>query len=299
MLDTFEFLSPPAHLQKFVKYLWVIEGTASVQAPYHHRALVDGCTQLLFEYRGGFQRLQQNGQQSPRLKSALVAQTTTSLIYRITEDFSLFGICLYPFSIPYLMGIDGRDFIDGCFAPGEVFGGSMPDLEQAMLQADRHDGRLALTEELFRPYLNRMPDSEPTIFAILRDMFQAQKPDALNDLVHPETISSRHLQRQCKRYTGFTPKQLARILRMQLTLSEGSSQSLSGIAADGSYYDQSHFTNEFRVLAGTTPNDYFTGSQLDARWRWKGEEVAFFQSNVKPEHYPTGSANQENTDGDD
>lgn len=159
-------------------------------------------------------------------------------------------------AIPYWMGIDGREFIDGCFAPGEVFGNSMPDLEQVMLQADRHDARLALTEELFRPYLNKLPDSEPTIFAILRDMFQAQKPDSLNDLVRPETISSRHLQRQCKRYTGFTPKQLTRILRMQLSLSAESSQSLSGIAADSSYYDQSHFTNEFRVLAGTTPKDY-------------------------------------------
>lgn len=301
VLDVFEFLQPPADLQQFIKYLWVIEGKASEQQPYEHRALVDGCTQLLFAFRGGFYRLGDSGEQSPFLNSALVAQTSNPLIYRMTEDFSLFGVCLYPFSIPYLMGIKGSDFIDRYYAPGELLDELMPELEMAIMQSEHQDARQAIISDLFKPYIDRLTGSEPAALPIIREMFHAQAPDTLNNLVHPKSLSSRHLQRQFKRYSGYTPKQLVRILRMQLTLSETATDNLSGIATDGHYYDQSHLTNEFQALAGTTPKSYFAGEQPDARWRREGVEVAFFQSKAKRTGYAVTSSKEKgiNNDADD
>lgn len=292
MLDVFEFLQPPAKLQPFIKYLWVIEGKASEQEPYEHRALVDGCAQLLLAFRGGFYHPGDIGEQSPILKTALVAQTTSPRIYRMKEDFGLFGVCLYPFSIPYLMGIDGRDFIDRLYAPGELIDELTPERERAIIQCGHQESRQVMISDLFERRIDRFTGSEPAVLPILREMFHAKAPDTLSDLVHPESLSSRQLQRQFKRYSGYTPKQLVRILRMQLTLSETVTDNLSGIATDGHYYDQSHLTNEFQSLAGTTPKPYFTGEQTDLGWRRKGVEVAFFQSTAQGASYAVSPSNK-------
>lgn len=296
MVDAFEFLPPPASLQRFVKYIWILEGKASLHSPYDHKALVDGCTQLLFAYQGGFTSLNVNGEQGPHLRSCLVAQSTTSQTYRLTEDFSLFGVCLYPFSIPFVSGIDGRDFIGRHYAPNELFGALMSDVELKMARLNHHDDRLALIIDLFRPFQKK---PEPRILPIIREMFRAHSPDALARVLSTSGLSDRHLQRQYKRYTGFTPKQLMRILRMQLTLSEQSGQSLSDIAAQADYYDQSHLTNEFKSLAGTTPRAYFSGTDPASQWRQKGEEVAFFQSTRQKPLYYSAKLRPENKNGDD
>lgn len=296
MVEAFEFLPPPACLQRFIKYLWVLRGKASFQAPYAHKALVDGCSQLLFAYQGCFTRLNAQGHPGPSETSCLVAQSTTSQIYRITEDFSLFGVCLYPFTIPFVTGIDGRDFIGRQFSPGELPGTFKSDVASNRERLMHHDERLTLIDKLFQPYLGKY---EPSVLRIIRGMFCAQSPETIARVLNASDISSRHLQRQFKRYTGFTPKQLSRILRMQLTLSEQSDQPLSDIAARTDYYDQSHFTNEFRSLAGTTPRAYFSGADPATLWRQKGEEVAFFQSTDQKPPYYSAKTRPENNHGDD
>ncbi|MCH8550861.1 MAG: helix-turn-helix domain-containing protein [Natronospirillum sp.] len=278
MIDNFEFLAPPADLQSFIKFIWVFEGRASAEDPYFHRTPVDGCTQLIFAFRGGFCRQADPSQCSQQLKSALIAQTTTSLTYRLSEDFGLFGVCLYPFSIPYLTGIEGPDFIDRYFAPGDLLGEPAKELAATMASVDRNEHRLALVQNLLSPLFARRSTREPQVIGLLRQLFSASDADELEALSHPSTISSRHLQRQVKRYTGYTPKQLVRILRLQLAMQSDPAPALSDIATRGDYYDQSHLSNEFRSLSGTTPGDYFKGLKPDIRWRREGREVAFFQS---------------------
>lgn len=296
MVEVFEFLPPPLGLQRFVKYIWTLEGKASSHTPYYHKALVDGCSQLLFAYQGGFTPLNSQDHQGPLLKSCLVAQSTTSQTYQLTEDFKVFGVCLYPFTVPYTSGVDGRDFIGRLYASYEMPGKLMSDVDMNIARLDHHDDRLGLLTDLFQPY-QRQP--EPRVLTVIRQMFHAQGPESITRVLRTSGMSSRHLQRQFKRYTGYTPKQLVRILRMQLTLSEQPDQPLSDIAAQTDYYDQSHLSNEFKSLAGTTPRAYFSGTDSATQWRQEGEEVAFFQSTGQKPLYHSAKLRPENTNGDD
>jgi AraC-like DNA-binding protein len=254
---------------------------------------------MLFAYRGGFYPQDDKAEPGLQLQSAIVAQTTSSLTYRLTEDFGLLGICLYPFSIPYLMGINGPDFIDRFYAPVELFNACTPKWILELKLSESHNARIALISEIIQPYIDHQPQPEPAIVALIRSLFHAQEMDSLKELATPSNISSRHLQRQVKRYTGYTPKKLLRILRLQLTMSEQLGPALSELATKTDYYDQSHLTNEFRQLTGTTPKDHFINARADSRWRQQGEEVAFFQSTAGEGRYPVTKSNQENDDGND
>ena len=52
----------------------------------------------------------------------------------------------------------------------------------------------------------------------------------------------------------------SRIIRFQAALKEyGSKKTLTDIAQDCGYYDQSHFINDFREFTGYNPKVYFAG----------------------------------------
>ena len=74
-------------------------------------------------------------------------------------------------------------------------------------------------------------------------------------------ISQRQLERTFKEYAGFSPKTFARILRFQSATNHygTTKKTLTEIALDCGYYDQSHFIHDFSQFSGYTPSEYFLG----------------------------------------
>ena len=56
-----------------------------------------------------------------------------------------------------------------------------------------------------------------------------------------------------RRHVGVSPKQLARVARLQRTLLALHDVPLAQLASAAGYYDQAHMTNDFSELAGVTP----------------------------------------------
>jgi transcriptional regulator GlxA family with amidase domain len=69
--------------------------------------------------------------------------------------------------------------------------------------------------------------------------------------------SRRHVTERFRRQLGISPKAYARLLRFQhatgLLASAQPRRSLTGVAMEAGYYDQSHLTRDFGALAGITP----------------------------------------------
>lgn len=277
MAINFEFTRPPADLDGLVKYFWVLEGTASPAIPYRHRALVDGCAQMLFAFKGGFRRLE-GDEAGPVLTSALACQTQHTLTYSLEEDFGLFGICLYPFSIPYLFDVAGEVLMDGFYSLDSFFDYQARDMVTTIRNAPDNATRIEMASELIKKRQQVQVSIQPLVFDLIREIFQSGGSVVMQNLVDRSGMSARHFQRNVKHYTGYTAKKLQRICRIQSSMQEKSPVSLSEVAFEFSYYDQAHFTNEFRALTGITPKEYYTRKHRDTLWRTAGQEVAFFQS---------------------
>ncbi|HEV7738536.1 MAG TPA: helix-turn-helix domain-containing protein, partial [Chlamydiales bacterium] len=75
-------------------------------------------------------------------------------------------------------------------------------------------------------------------------------------------ITSRYLQKLFFQYTGLSPKLYTKIHRFQnsLRLVTKKDTSLTSVAYDCGYFDQSHFIREFKSFTGLTPSGYSSES---------------------------------------
>jgi AraC-like DNA-binding protein len=75
----------------------------------------------------------------------------------------------------------------------------------------------------------------------------------VDDVAGELGVSRQYLARGFRDEVGLTPKQLARIARMQRAAARIRSGDLARLAVELGYFDQAHLTNELRALVGVTP----------------------------------------------
>jgi len=87
---------------------------------------------------------------------------------------------------------------------------------------------------------------------------------AIGRLAVEAGVSRKHLVATFRSEIGVPPKTLARMLRFERVLAlldQAARPDLAGLALDAGYYDQAHFTRDFRALAGLTPLQYLRRRQ--------------------------------------
>jgi transcriptional regulator GlxA family with amidase domain len=92
------------------------------------------------------------------------------------------------------------------------------------------------------------------------------------DLAGEVGWSRRHFGKLFRAETGLAPKQASRVLRFERAgqLLRGGLRDLADVAVEAGFYDQAHFSNEWRSLAGCSPRT------------WIAEELPFLGLTEEP-----------------
>jgi AraC-like DNA-binding protein len=90
------------------------------------------------------------------------------------------------------------------------------------------------------------------------ELRQQDTPLTMETMATRYGITARYMQQLFLQYTGLTPKLYSQINRFQksLQLVTAGDESLTSIAYECGYADQSHFIKEFKSFTGTTPSGY-------------------------------------------
>ena len=72
-------------------------------------------------------------------------------------------------------------------------------------------------------------------------------------------LGIKQFERTFSKYVGVNPKKFASIVRFQnvIQINSKDKRTLSQIAIDNGYYDQSHFIHDFKSITGLTPKAFF------------------------------------------
>lgn len=97
------------------------------------------------------------------------------------------------------------------------------------------------------------------VLDVVADMLGDRSVLTVAEVEERHGIGTRQLQRLFARYVGATPKWVLVRYRMHdavTRLDEGYDGSLADLAAEHGWYDQAHFTRDFRRLVGQSPGSY-------------------------------------------
>lgn len=254
-------IPPPLDLARFVRFFWVLEHDVADSEPYFHRTMADGCAEMVFHYQGRFDEIIDDDKKRLSFRSGIHGQSQSFRRFVIGENFGIFGVYLYPFAIPALLGIPAAEFSNQMPDLTECLGKKGTELEEQMMLAQDHTGRADIISTFLRAHLRSMPTYEPAVFSVINDIIQTKGLAKVPELADRSFLSTRQFERKFLTFSGFSPKLFSRIIRFHAALNEyGNHQkSLTEIAYECGYYDQSHFIRDFKAFSGEHPRTYFSG----------------------------------------
>ena len=83
---------------------------------------------------------------------------------------------------------------------------------------------------------------------------------SIENLASETCLSRRQFERKFLEFIGITPKKYLKTIRFQFSLylkGRNEKLNITDLAHEIGYYDQAHFINEFKLLTGITPKQYF------------------------------------------
>jgi AraC-like DNA-binding protein len=221
-------------------------GRQGFQAGRSIAILPDGCMDLIYRYKtrkdghlGGGQLLDSGPDRSARHVA-------------LQHDIGFVGLRLRSGRARQLLNVDAPRLVDA----GTVAAAITPQLaklEQRLADCRSAADPLRQLEHEVGLLARRTTSAAPPrrVLAVLARPRQTSM--RIDTLAGELGLTPRSVHREIVAWTGLAPKRLARIFRLQATLSRLRADRIP-LATEAGYADQAHMTREFRALAAATPS---------------------------------------------
>jgi AraC-like DNA-binding protein len=234
---------PPAGLAPFLDHYWLVEWDLRGKPDYMQRTLPYPCVHVVF---GGGRR-------------GVFGVPTGAFDYVLKDSGKVLGLRFRPGAFRSFLDRPAHTLADQVLALSKVFPVDDDDAESAVLAAPDDAAMIAVANELLFP---RLPQPDPQVERIAKILRIAEQSPGLTqvDLLAAEAgIGVRALQQLFSDYVGVSPKWVIRRYRLHEAadrLANGEDVDLATLAANLGYFDQAHFTSDFRRLVGQPPAQY-------------------------------------------
>lgn len=133
------------------------------------------------------------------------------------------------------------------------------------MSAESAARRVQLVSEFLIHRIGEVGNHEKAFAHRIKSVSDHNSIPSINSFAHDCNLSRRQFERKFKEHAGFSPKDFFQIVRFKNVLRDiGKSKlSLSQLAINAGYYDQSHLTNEFKKFSGYTPKEYVVNHQAE------------------------------------
>jgi AraC-like DNA-binding protein len=238
-----ERFAPSADLDCFVLRYWTVAWDVPEQVPYTQETLPYPCVNLVVE----------------RGRSGIFGVNTQRFQVQLMGKGWVFGIkfrpgAFYPFYRAAVAALTDR-----AVGLDAVFGAAGTDYERRVLGCASVDEMIDCAEQFLRARLPPPDEHIALINTVVEQIAADRTITRVAEIADRIGVSQRTLQRLFGQYVGVGPKwviQRYRLLEAADQLANNANVDLPSLAQALGYFDQAHFTNDFRATVGSTPAEY-------------------------------------------
>jgi AraC-like DNA-binding protein len=255
----FDTAKPSGILSKYVKSYWGIANNSPLE-PYLHRIVPHGLPELMFYLNHKPEFLDD--------KKDFAGQTILSghqkAFYdlRITDALELISVTFFPHAAHLFFDIPFKESYNINLSLNDIAKESIKTIEDKLYHTRDFKKRVMIIEHFLLSQLkkNYQKYELDRITHALSLINYTKGKMTIDDLAKECCLSRKQFERTFNHFIGSSPKQFIKTIRFQQTLFQkqnNPSDSLTELAHQTGYFDQSHMINEFKSLTGQTPKAYF------------------------------------------
>src|SRR5690606_14219169 len=158
----------------------------------------------------------------------------------------IFGFYLYPHAFAQLFCLPANELTNQAVDIKTLCGKEGEILEEKIMLALDNDQRVKLVADFLEARLKNVRTEFANICSAIKAISNSYQTVTVKSLATNNFLSVRKFERRFKEFSGFNPKLFLRITRFNSILNKPfQNKSLTEIAFDFGYYDQSHFIHDF------------------------------------------------------
>lgn len=252
-------IRPGSALKQYVKCYYIYESDTNVA--FEDTVFPSGCIEIIFNLGTGKWQTAAGNAYSTTPSIELWGQIIRPLPIRSIGKNTMLGIRFYPHAAACFLNDKVGLFNDQVIDFNDLHGNAVRMLYSKLLETTNWNKRIELIEIFLIHRLSLSQNKFSKLVMVSDVMTELRKTDFFDNIENVASrygITSRYLQKLFFQYTGLSPKLYSQIHRFQnsLRLVTQKNISLTSIAYDCGYFDQSHFIREFKSFTGFTPSGY-------------------------------------------
>ncbi len=250
---------PSPHLAPLIKCFWSLESLASPQSE-KQTIIPDGCMELIIHYGDLYRQFQEDGSSFIQPRSFVFGQLSDTLEIAPTGHTGIIAARFHPDGFIPLATIPLTAMENRAVPLSELFGKKGDILEKAVLAAPTQVERIQHIETFLLARLNKLEVLDRIVKSSIEILISQAGQVKVEEMAEKLNINRRKLERKFSANVGLSPKQLSKIIRLQAALkqlNQNAELSLTELAYQNGYFDQSHFIKDFKAFTGISPKQFY------------------------------------------
>jgi AraC-like DNA-binding protein len=248
----FDKYLPTEQLKPYIKYFVVSEN----KLPGEYKVFPSSGLVIGFQYKGQLASLKDN--QPEKLTSAGITGISDS--YKIFQNSADIGTVLVYFTETGFANFDTHpvnELFNLSLSLDLVFDKrKVSEVEEKLASATTDLQRIKIVEQFLLSQLKDI-QADKLVSEAVKLIYQHQGNIRVKELNERLFISQSPLEKRFRKVVGTTPKKFASIIRFNSILNGlNESKSLLEICYENNFFDQAHFSKDFKQFTGDTPEHF-------------------------------------------
>lgn len=257
---SYHFAKPSFPLCQYVKQYWALENCLPVGGNHTQRIIPNGLMELVFYIEGRPQSL--DAGKHLEANSNISGQLRKYYDLELAGQLSMFSVSFQPQGAQMFFDVPSNELYDQNVPLQCLLKSKIEPLEEGLYEAKSFEDRICIIEKFLSEQLRRnakgyeMDRMAKSIGLINRSKGLV----SIEELSSAACLCRKQYERSFSAYIGSSPKQFLRTVRFQHSLhlkQQNRALSLTDLAYDCGYFDQSHLIKDYKALSGKTPSEYF------------------------------------------
>ncbi|MBU0476185.1 MAG: helix-turn-helix domain-containing protein [Bacteroidetes bacterium] len=253
-----ESIKPTGILRKYIINYFIVETNNSVDYLPKERVYPCGYATMVFHYGSPskFQKKNSSIYIEPNL--VICGQQTSYYDLSLSGKTGMILIVFRPHGVKSFFNFPITELLNENLSLQDLAINETKELEDKLLNSPNNKQRVIHLENFLIKRLIQNNEFERVEHAI-KIIENSKGQIKAQDIAQEVCLGIKQFERTFSKYVGVNPKKFASIIRLQnvIQMKSKHKKSMTQIAFDSGYYDQSHFIHDFKCLTGLTPNAFF------------------------------------------